>query len=298
MQRSKEGIALLITVLFVIVITVAIGFGLKQVNRASESLKSEKFLYQSSIIVEDVLNILKNSPDVARSGDENASDELFTLLSQASFIPFEMQEMQLVIKLSSARAKFNPAALDANSTLALREYMNRKMVNSQYVDILLDSMSGIKADNSYNSAIFDTNPYLFRDYIASQKHLDMLNEYYKSEYNDNALQKVALDELFYFGTDANTTIDLNYATSEVWQLLIGAEQERGEFLAENAGDYSDISSLELNDDEEERLQRFKFSFFEPILLVEVEIVEDKHEAYIRFEYDIKKKVGSNFVYEI
>ncbi|MDQ7066928.1 MAG: hypothetical protein Q9M40_02380 [Sulfurimonas sp.] len=58
MKRSKHAIALLITVMFIIVITVAIGVGLKQVNSASFQMKNEKFMYQSRLLIEDILKIL------------------------------------------------------------------------------------------------------------------------------------------------------------------------------------------------------------------------------------------------
>lgn len=299
-RESRNAIALLITVMFVIVISVAIGFGLKQVNTAAKIIKDEKFMYQSSIIIEDVLNILKSSADVARAGEVNATDELFTLLSSASFIPFESSGVEIVLKLKSARAKFNPSQLDANinTSQAFVEYLNNKMVNSQYLDILLDNVSGVKNDNSYNSAIFDENPYLFRDYIASTKHLQIINDFYSQEYNDNSLERINFENLFYFTQDKNTSIDLNYATTEVWELLLGTSKERADFLRENAGAYTDYNSLNLNTNELERLHKFKTSFFEPIILVTIEIKQNDSTSNILFEYDIKKKKGSHFVYEI
>ncbi len=298
MKQNRNAIALLITVLFITVITVAIGFGLRQVNDASQVVKDESFMYQSNIIIEDILKILQTSPDIARAADANSSEELFMLLSQASFIPFESEGVSMVLKLQSARAKLNPNSLTQEGIEGLREYMSLKMVNNQYVDIFLDAMRGIKVDNSYNSRIFDEKPYLFRDYIASQKHIADINDFYMKEYNDNALQKIAFENLFYYGNDGNTSVDLNYATPEVWELLLGSTQERAEFLSQNAGAYSDFESLELNSDELERLQRFSTSFFEPILFVEIEIEQNESRAHISFEYDIKKKKGSHFVYEI
>lgn len=100
--------------MFVIVITVAIGYGLKQVNDASKTVKEENFLYQSNIIVEDILNILKNSKELQASVENNASSDLYLLLSQASFIPFEYEGVEILLKMKSARAKFNPAMLSAS----------------------------------------------------------------------------------------------------------------------------------------------------------------------------------------
>lgn len=135
---KRSAIALLITVMFVILITVAIGVALKQVNSASQTLKDEAFLYQSSLILEDVLTILQNSTDLARVGDSNSSAELFVLLSSASLIPFESQGTRVLISLSSARAHYPLASLDANTSQMLREYVSTKGVNSAYVDLLLD----------------------------------------------------------------------------------------------------------------------------------------------------------------
>ncbi|MEA1983382.1 MAG: hypothetical protein U9N39_07550, partial [Campylobacterota bacterium] len=241
---------------------------------------------------------LKTSPDIARVADSNSSDELFILLSSASFIPFESSGVEIILKLESARAKFNPALLDANTTEAFVDYLNNKMVNSQYLDILLDNVSGVKEDNSYNSAIFEENPYLFRDYVVSKKHLEKINDFYASEYNDNSLANINFENLFYFTADENISVDLNYATTEVWELLLGTTPERAEFLATNAGAYSDDASLNLDDSELERLKKFKYSFFEPIVLVKIEISQNESSSNIEFEYDIKNKKGSNFVYEI
>ena len=297
-KRSRDAIALLITVLFVIVITVAIGYALRQVNTAAQIVKEESSIYQNSMIVEDVLRVLQSSPDIARVADANSSEELFVLLSQSSFIPLESSGISIVIKLSSARAKINPSSLSAEGVVGLREYMSMQMVSNDYVDILLDCMGGIKVDGSYNSAIFNEHPYLFRDYIVSAEHLEKINDFFAREYNDNSLKRVAFEKLFYFGDDTNTTVDLNYATTEVWEMMLGTNKERARMLSSGAGLYSDIDSLQLSSDELERLARFSTSFFEPVVLVELEIEQQGSSAYIRFEYDLKSKKGSNFVYEI
>lgn len=298
MQHRKNAIALLITVLFVILITVAIGYSLRQVNAATGIVKNETLLYQNAMIVEDVLRILQNSADVARVADANSSEELFMLLSQSSFIPLESSGLRVLIKLSSARAKLNPSSLSQDGIVALREYMSMKMVSNDYVDILLDCMSGVKLDGSYRSAIFNEHPYLYRDSIASQHHLEQINDFFAKEYNENSLERVEFEKLFYFTDDANTTIDLNYATTEVWEMMLGTDKERARMLSSSAGLYSDVDSLALSVDETERLARFKTSFFEPVVFVELEIMQDQSSAYISFEYDLKSKKGSNFVYEI
>jgi len=299
-KHPRNAIALLLTIMFVMVITVAIGFGLKQVNSASQIVNEEKFMYQSTLIVEDIFNILKKSPDIKKIVDSNTSDDLYLFLSQVTFIPFTLQNMEVTLKISSARSKFDPSYIETNTTIKekLGTYLNRYGVNSQYVEILADNLNGIKDDNSYNSRIFDEDPYLFRDYIASSAHLQKINNFYTKEYNDNSLSKVDLNNLFYFGSERNTTIDLNYATPAVWELMLGVSKERAQALSLGGGAYSSAEDLGLNDDESRALEAFKVSFFVPTILVEVEILEGEKNSKISFEYNIKTEEGSNFVYEI
>lgn len=298
MKPPRSGIALLITVMFVIVITVAIGYGLKQVNSAATVVKQENFMYQSNILVEDILHILKTSKEVQAAVDANSSEALYMLISQAAFIPFESHGVEMTLKIKSARAKFNPAELDTNNTEQMKLFMNNYNVNNQYVDILVDNINGIKEDNSYNSTIFDEHPYLFRDYIASSEHLKIINDFYTKEYNDNALSKIDFDNLFYYSSDRNISIDLNYATLEVWELLTGAQKERAEVLSAGGGSYTKVGDVGLNDDELASIKHFKTSFYEPILDVEVEIRQNDLISNIHFEYNIKTKKGSNFAFKL
>ena len=298
MKQERKAIALLITVMFVIVITVAIGFGLKQVNKASALVAQENFMYQSQVIIEDVMSILKSSQEIQLVVDSNTSDALFLLVSQAGFIPFESNGLEIVLKIRSAREKFNPAQLDENRTVLLKQFMNNYRINSEYVDILADCIGGIKEDNSYNSRIFDEKPYLFRDYVASPKHLEEINDFYTKEYSDNALAEINFDNLFYYSSDRNVSIDLNFATTEVWEMILTTSKEKAELLSAGMGSYTSVDDLNLNDDELRNLSMFKYSFFEPILFVELDLMQNGASSRVSFEYDIKEKKGSNFVYEI
>lgn len=284
--------------MFVIVITVAIGVGLKEVNSATKEIKTEKFIYQSSMIIEDVLKILGQNKDLKAIVDEKSVAGLYLFLSQAQFIPFESSGVSILMSIKSARSKFNLNNLNTYRANALKYYVETYNINSDYVDILLDAIGGIKVDNSYNSNIFDENPYLFRDYVASAKHLEQINDFYAQEYNDNALKNINFENLFYYTKEANTTIDLNYAKAEVWEMMLGSSRERAIELQSGGGSYENMKDLNLDDSEKFKLSKFQTSFFQPYILVSVEIMQNKSSAKIVFEYDIKNKKGFNFVYEI
>jgi hypothetical protein len=306
MPGMKKGIALLITVLFVMAITVAVGVGLKQVKVASKQVQNENFMLQSSTVLDDVLTILHSSKELKQLATNKSSAELFTFLSSASFIPLESSGLKVLIQISSARSKFNVNSLvdtngstiNVNRVNILKDYLRKYRVNGGYVDILLDAMSGVKQDMTYYSAIFNEKPYLFRDYIVSQKHLGEVNDFYTKTYHDNNLKNIDFRNLFYFSKDKNTFIDLNYATMEVWQMMLGSDKQKAEQLASGGGEYTSLEDLSLSDEEKLALAKFKTSYFEPFLEVVVNITQNSQNAKISFEYDIQTKKESNFVYEI
>lgn len=304
----KKGIALLITLLFIIAITVSIGVGLKQVKTASKEIQSENFMVQTDIILDDILNFLKTSKDLDEVVKDNTGEVLYMFLSQSSFIPFEASDIKISLEIKSARSKFNVnAILDINGTEsetsiarigALKNYLNNHNVNENYTDILLDLMGKVKEDMSYNSDIFYEKPYLFRDYITSMKHLDEVNDFYMKTYHDNNLKKVDFTQLFSFDKNINTVMDLNYITPEVWELILGVDKFRAMELTNGAGSYTKLKDLGLSDDEKSMLNRFKTSYFEPYLDINIEMIQNSNIANIHFEYDIRNRKGSNFSYEI
>jgi hypothetical protein len=303
-MKKRQAIALLITVFFIIAISLSLGISLKQVKDASNEVESEAFMLQSALILEDVSNILKNSQELDAVVQDNSVESFFLFLSEVSFIPFQSNGMKVSVEIASARSKFNVNSLrDENisnpiKTEAIQTYMSSFAINDDYVGILLDNMSGIKEDNSYNSAIFNENPYLFRDYIVSQKHLDEINNFYMQNTHENAITKVDFEKLFYFSKPAGYVIDVNYASKETWRLMLGCDELRAEELILGGGLYIKEEDLALSDVEKEMLKRFETSFYEPYLDVKVEISKNDQKAFIRFEYDMKTKKGSNFVYEI
>lgn len=305
MENSKKGIALLVTVLFIMAITVAIGVGLKQVKDASWHVENENFMFQASTIVEDILYILDESKELEQIVHNKSSADLFAFLYGVSFLPFESHGLKVNIQISSARSHFNINALmntngstiNVDRVNALKEYLNQYRVNSNYVDILLDVMRGIKDDRGYDSAIFNEKPYLFRDYIVSQKHLEEINDFYMKTYH-HTLKNIDFTQLFYFSNDKSNFIDLNYATAPIWDMMIGCDKEKAQKLASGGGEYTTLDNLSLSDKEKLALAKFQTSFFEPFLDVVITMTQNSKHAKIRFEYNIRTKKGSNFVYEI
>jgi len=293
---SRRGIALLITVFFIMLITLSVGAGLKYINGASKSVQSEQFMFQSAMILDDVLKLLETSKELAAV---DSPDELAIFLAESSFIPFQSNGVSVVIEISSARDRVNPNTLITKSRLdAFKNYLMLKMVNMEYADMLSDVIGGIKEDMSYNTDVFNQKPYLFRDYIASSKHLDELNDSYLKRYHENSLQNIDTDKLFHVSKDKNSSVDLNFATASAWELMLGCDENRAETLSSGGGTYATLDDLSLSETEKISLDEFKTSFFEPYIYVKIEITQKDSTANIAFEYDIQSKRGSNFVFEV
>jgi len=295
--HKKNAIALLITIVFVMLISVGLGIGLKYINTSSQTLKDENFIFQSVTLVDDFLNILKKSPDLLEVKD---SASLAIFLSQAGLIPFESNDYSIVISITSARDKINPLVFkDKQRFEALRAFLLNYGVNADYSDMLYDLISGIKPDGTYRSDIFNENPYLFRNYIASQEHLEKLNEIYIKRYHDNSLQKINMKELFMFSSDTNTSIDLNYATPITLELLLACDALRAQDLnSMGLGGYSSDTPILLSDDENRSLSYFNVNYYQGLLAVKIEISKGVNKALIKFEYNIKLKKGYNFDWQV
>jgi hypothetical protein len=297
----RKGIALLITLMFVMIISVAIGYGLTQIKKASRVVEDEKILYQSSMLLDDVMAIMLASPELRNLADSNSSDDLYTFLENSRYLPLEIGDEKVVLSFESANAKLNINSMNKKNEPLFRDYFSRYMVGSNYVDILKECMRKDQAKDEYNnytSALFDENPTLFRDYIASKKHLDMINRFYMREYGDTNLKNVKFEELFSYQNAGDSSVDLNYAKPAVWELILGCSRDRAEALYQGAGSYKSLQDLQLNDFEKKNIAKFQTTFFAPYILVTIEIIRAKSSSKIRFVYDIKFKRGYDFVFEV
>lgn len=253
------------------------------------------------MILADVLEILKNSQEIQNIAKDKSIDDLYLFLSRAQAIPLQLSSEKVTLVISSARKRFNINELDKRNETALREYFTRMMLSSAYVDVLKDCMrinQEKKQYNNYNSVIFDENPYLFREYIASKKHLDIINDFYLQEYGDENIKNIAFEKLFRFSKERNEAIDLNYATPEVLMLLLGTTKDRADMIYTLPKPFKSLEDLHLDANEKTALTKFQTSFFEPYLHVEITIQRDKQFGRMRFDYDMNLRKGSNFALEI
>ena len=314
MRSSQRGIALLITLFFIISITLAVGIGLKQVNEARDEIEKENFMIQSSVILDDVLKILKKmSKEYDVKNDANG-EGFYTFLEESAFIPFESSGVKSSIEISSARSKLNVNAIaDVNNTNteeALVEYFQSRMIDLEYIDMLFDVIKGKRVEPPYRTNIFYEKPLLFKDsnnYISSYENLKEINEFYKLSYHDNKIDKINFKNLFYFSADSNYTLDFNCITSSVKEVIRPNDNtivvDDGIQDEENMQQSSNCNidfCASLSKTEKKELETKYNGTCKPQrnINVVVEVMQHKQRAKIMFEYNMDSKKGSNFVYEL
>jgi len=297
---KKNAIALLITIFFIMLITISIGVGLKFANDASKTMKSELFLFQNSILIEDILAVLKKSPDLEKV---KTPEDLYMFLETTPAIPFESNGLEVLIEIQSARSKINPNSFTTKEKKEIFEnFLMSKMINTQYAMMLYDLIGKIKPDGGYNTDIFNENSRLFRDYIVSEEHLGELQKIYEKKYRESSLQDLNFKELFYIAPDLNGStysIDINYATPLAWEFMLGCDEQRALGLYEKEEVYTEENlNIYLSEDEVKRLVLFNYGNYVPLLDIKVTIMQKDRRSNIRFEYNIQEKKGSNFVFEV
>jgi hypothetical protein len=284
----RNAIALLVTLFFLMAITVSIGIGLKYINGAKSTIEDENFLLQTNVILEDVLTYLKNSQELQMIKKDDTGDAFDIFLAQSEFIPLEVSGIKVGISIHSARRKINLNDLiKSNDQVQIdrfRSFLSSYNVNPAYIDILKDATS--KDNNNLISGFIDENPQIFREYISSYEHLDVINEFYTNTYYDNSLSSIDFKDLFYISEAKSYCIDQNYATEWTKHMLEGIALEDAEdFLVDV--NQSNFSSMYCTSND----NRY-------IIDVNLEIIQGSKTANISFEYNINRAKGYNFSYEI
>lgn len=295
---DRRGVALLITLFFIIAITAAVGVSLMNLRKSGEELHQARFLLQSGAVVDDVLSLMKEADKLGAVTD---AETLNLFLLTAGFIPLELKELLVKIEITSAMGHININALRTSKAFqdALNAYMVRFNVQDPVFmsELLIDCMSGYK--DMYGTNIFDEMPELYRERIVSKRHFDKIVDFYIRERHDNAVIKLPWNDLIRFDDSNATTLDANYITPALWQMLIpGLEEERAIELSSGGGAYSSLEDIDLSPERKEGLAAFNLSFYEPTVHLDIEIVENNSSANVAFDYDLTAKKGKHFEFGI
>jgi len=267
-------------------------------QKSREALHEARFLLQSAAVVEDVIALMNEADKLGSVSD---TDSLSIFLLTAGFIPLELKELLVKIEITSAMGHLNINSLNSSKEIqqALIEYMARFNVQDAYYmsDLILDCSGGYK--DVYKTNIFDELPELYRERIVSKRHFEKIIDFYVLERHDNSVNSIPWDVLIRFDDNNATAMDANYVTAELWQLFIpGLQEERAIELASGEGSYYTITDLGLSEDELKEVAKYKLSFFQPVVKMDIEVIENNSSAHIVFDYDLSSKKGKHFEFGI
>ncbi len=297
-RLHRRGVALLITLFFIIAITAAVGVSLMHLKQSGEELQKSRFLVQTGSVIEDVLAMMSQADKL---GSFNDAENLNIFLLTAGFIPLELKELLVKIEITSAMGRININSLAGSKPFqqALSLYLARFDVqDADYMsDLLIDCMGGYK--EVYKTDIFDAMPELYRERIVSRRHLDKILDYYTRERHDNAVTRVPWEKLVRFDDSNATTIDVNYVTPELWQMMVPTlEKEAAVELASGGGAYLKLDDLALSAEQTAEVAKFSPGFFQPVVRMDIEILENNSSAHVAFDYDLQTKKGKHFEFGI
>ena len=295
-HMKRYAIALLITLFFVISVTAAVGVSMTLLQKNAVHVQETKCLVQSSMAVQDLLTFLKTSLLLTQIKD---AQSLRSFLQRTSVLPLHLQNQSITIRMQSAMGRFNINTLSNFKPFseALSVYMEQHEVrDAEYFEhLLLDCMSGQQSVT--RTDIFDTLPWLYKNRIDSMEHFEQILDYYVLTRHDNAIKNIPWAQLIRFGSKNDTRIDANYITSELWQLLLPLiNEDKARQLASSKSVYTTKEDLYLEEQDLEQLKAFHLSYYEPRVLINVDVKQNEQNIPIGFEYDLQSKKGGYFHY--
>ncbi|MDX1294947.1 MAG: hypothetical protein R3302_01685 [Sulfurimonadaceae bacterium] len=300
---ERSGVVLLMTLFFIIAITLVVGVSLTQMQKANAELGENRFLAQSAMSVEDVLAMM---PHTERFGTISDAASLNLFLSMLPIVPLETGKLSGTLSFESARGKININTL-GNSNKAFKTYLEYYLIERYNVQdaaylthLFLDAMGGYK-EEGYHTDLFDRIPWMYRDRIADAEHLRQILDFYVQNRRDGSVNLVPWSELVRFDDHNRTSIDANYITPELWAML-QPQLSDDEIALLTAPPLPYEKSEELPIDQTLRsklVSDFNIVTFDPTVKVTLKLREGEAlQSSISFEYNIQTKQARNFDYVI
>ncbi len=296
-SSSRHGIALMITLFFIIAITAAVGISLSQFTQAKLSRNDNGFLVQTAVILDDVMTFVRND---ARINSVEDAKSMASLVQYASLIPIKSNGLEVTVRVNSAYHAPNINTLGHSKVLqeALKDYCYANQVRDvEYLlDLLRDSMD---AEDGPRTNLLDTLPWMRHERIADMDHLQQILDYYVLNRRDDSVNAIAWREIVRFDEQNSTAMDLNQLSPEAWRLVAPAMiDEKVKHLVRYRGNFESYADLELDEDTQEKIEALDGRFYMPVLHIALDIRQADNKAVIEFEYEIETKKARIIKYEV
>lgn len=287
-MRSRGAYALLITIFLIISITLIVSRILDITDQTIRESGDFKRVLQLNFLTEDVVKILKKSPEL---NDINDSQDYDDMLSTVSFIPLNFErDMSVYINITHANDRININEIKSWNESQKSDFLsyirNYEVVSAEYFWEILKDATDKKSDLTQLKTDMSR---FYGGGIGSTDDFDKLLEYYIKNSKDYSILSVPWNKLICF---SGKGININYMSCEVWKMIfikngnydVGKDMCRGEKIVDS------IDDLDISDNEINRIKKYNLSAFIPVVKVSVKLSsKDKNDKISEFNYDIKTK---------
>jgi hypothetical protein len=291
-QHSRSGIALMVTVGIIALISVVVLGNLELLEDAQQqTLKAKKF-NQSQAILKSFEKLL-----VKQSSQITSADTLEVLLVSVQGLIDENALLELDVQISSLQGKININAIfgDRNSSVDPNYELMFGRLFDKYelkdgnlmLALIADTIDLDRDELNVNSELVNLYADFSQGAIYSQKHLDKLVDYYNLLRGDENVYNIPWDLLFYFGKPhVKGILDCNHMSGELAEYT-------GLNLSYDESEYQQVSCQELTADHNETKNAFNMQEFSKDENYKVEVLAEytalNVHGTLAFIYDIKTK---------
>ncbi|NWF66095.1 MAG: hypothetical protein HXX81_01370 [Campylobacterales bacterium] len=292
----KKGIALLITIFLIMLLTLAILKSTDITDKYFKNVQRLSFFIQANKSLLDTIEVLKLT-----TKDINSSEALFILQALPILVEDKQSSMKLSLELNSGANRLNINRLiDSNNTINQPFYdllqnilMKYEVMDSSYFfSILLDTLDNDSEERIFQSEIIIDEPFFTNGKIVSIEHLKYILDYYVEKRDDINIKKIPWNEFFDFESQNS---DFNYLDYRLINFIVQGIANDNTFHDEIFHNYEEIG---LTDEDKKKFESIKINFFEPLLNCRMKFNYLDQQITIDFLYDIKNKKAYNFEVKI
>ncbi len=279
----RRGVALLVTIGFLVIMTTLIGYMFSISQRNFKELSEVQSKNQSSVIFDDVRNLLDS---YVRDIKDSSDLDIFLLGTPPFYDEKSKLSLRVGIKPLSNKININSLLIKKNINKEIETLINNICETYNVLDpslltaLILDTIDEDDISREALSEISLEDIKFSNSLVVDMKHFKKIVDYYIQATQDRNIKDVPWSRLIYFGDNKKSILDCDRLTPE----LINA-------LSLDADSFNGCESL---DDEEGKRVAKKYNLKQydkkSSYIVEVSIYYqvDKIEDSLTFKYDLHR----------
>ena len=323
-MKKRRGVVLLITIGFITAITALIGYQFSIVDNGLKRTSSEKFYYQSSLLLADIQQ--KLIPEVLKelksmdTNDSQNKDIIAQTISGYYNVPFPIINDEkignAVITITPADTKFNINNLKKLSSEKrvffenFTQDLEDPILITDMIDLVLETNDTISSSYEYlkNENNLQLNSIFFRrgEIVNIEQFNTILDNYYTMT-KDKKIYSLNWDEVFSFES-YNKKMVFSEISYEFCKTIFSYKDSEwiGIYCTNNQEDTDSDEEIippceEIASDDEDNITLSSYNIvcknYNPIIQISVDIMQNENSANFKFMYDIEKSKAFNLKIE-